>query len=231
MTHKDEDPPDDSEIEIDEDDLESVERKAPRGPAPALDELPAGVPRRRRVTTRQLVWGLVPVSILLILGAIQVVVRRADQQRADERCAGQLGSSDTHLGRGDLDLAERALPNADEECAVAHSAQIAELRRRIAAARAGAKTKSDIDGVKYTRGGHVAAWSLEKMELAVRYAAKKDKVGFDHLIQNDDDFIVLKPQLPVNIIGRSGVTPPLVQIHVRGTPVDMWTTADALQDP
>lgn len=87
------------------------------------------------------------------------------------------------------------------------------------------------DGVKYTRGDHLAALTLEKLELVRRYAAANDKQGLALLVQNDDAIIVLKPSIKVNVIGHGGPGTTFVQIHFRGTTLDMWTTADAIRDP
>lgn len=103
-------------------------------------------------------------------------------------------------------------------------------------AAAGQKVLAEVaqdrrDGVKYTRDDHIAALTIEKLVLARRYAAAHDEKGFALLIQNDNEIVVMKPLLKVNVIDRGGPGQPFVQIHVRGTTTDLWTTADALQDP
>lgn len=318
-----------------DDEVDVIESKPP-----TPDEVPAGVPRQPRVTKSQLVIVAVVVGSVTLLALTRVWVASSERSNAAEQCTKQVESIADYVKQGMLDYAEQFASNVEPKCKSTNAAELAEVRRKIAAARADVKVKADReakkdaaesereavrsfpadaiemrknfkeaavylargnlekaapligpcqstlmssrgtsveatadwialdeqckqlsakvqpyvdqeaaklaeagrqvlaevaqdrrDGVKYTREGHLAARTVEKLELARQYAAANDEKGFALLIQNDDEIILLKPLMKVNVIDRSLATRPFVKIHFRGTTLDLWTTTDALQDP
>jgi hypothetical protein len=187
MTNEAEDPPDGGEIEID--DIDVIETGAPgpaakqaRGPALAGDELPAGVPPRFRLRTPPW-WVLALAGVLLLFAILRTIVWNADRERVEETCIGDIGGAAVHLGRGDLDLAERSIAWATPECRAAHAARVGELQREIAAKKLEAKTKVDSDAREAAAAREleaVASFPATAVELR-----KRLQQGAAHVERND----------------------------------------------